>query len=253
MQHTFRYLGHFDLAKPFIKVSDYVEAVPNTQKPISQASFSTFSARFPIDQSAIKWCSGAIMSFLSAPGEWHPFERALIEEENCAALNMRFEILCRPGVGSTPLVNEVWAEENYLKGPRKYEMRWCEEFYKRLVWSEDASDRLPPSLQGQVLATASDLLYEVRSGGQRLEGAVDVFVAYGEFLRSHLSDGTFSPNECTVSERAVDGFNRWLQNRECESQVSDDLEETELLAYHWCRLHPQLLPPAAVMWESAAG
>lgn len=251
---TFRYLGHFDLQTPFIKVSEYDPAVPNVTRPLPKAVFNELLTNFPADRAALKWCYGSIMSFLSLPEEYHPFERALIEDGGCAALNMRLEVIRQPGNVAVPLAEEVWSEVDYLTGPKKYEMRWCDEFYERLVWSENSSQQPPPSLQGQLLSAATDLEYEFYSGGQRLEGAIDVFEAYGEFALLHLCDGTFNAEAATLSRRAVAGFNGWMASRESEGfQVSNDLEAMVLLAYHWCRLHPRILSPASVMWDNPAG
>ena len=250
---TFRYIGHFDLAKPSIKVSDYDPAVPNVVKPVAQGEFNDLLARFSADRTSLKWCYGAIISFLSRPGEVHPFERALIEEAYRAALNMRLEVICRPGVVTVPMRNEVWVEKDYLSGPRKYELRWCEEFYKRLVSPEDLDERPSPTLQGQLLYAATNLQYELASCGERWDEATEVFLAYELFVLSHLCDGTFDAAACTLSRRAMDGLNRWMNRQECDGgQVSDDLDKMLLLAFHWCRLHPEPLPPATVMWESPA-
>lgn len=250
---SFRYLGHFDLAEPFIKASDYDPAVPNVLRPISRDIFQDLLVRFPVDRAALKWCYGSIMSFLSLPGDFHPLEKALIQEQQCAALNMRLDVICRPGALTAPIVPEVWAEEDYLYGPRKYELRWCEEFYKRLVWSDDAAETMPPSRQGQLLSAATEIQYEYSSGGQRLEGAIDVFQAYSEFVLAHLCDGTFNAEVRQVCSRAALGFKTWLNGGEiADFTLSDDLDELVMLAYHWCRLHPEPLPPHRVMWENPA-
>ncbi len=117
---TFRYLGHFDLSKPFIKVSDYDQAVPNVIRPLPQDEFNDLLSKFPVDRAALKWCHGSLLSFLSLPSEYHPFERSLIEEGGCAALNMRLEVIRQPGNVAVPLTDEVWSEANYLTGPMKY-------------------------------------------------------------------------------------------------------------------------------------
>lgn len=248
---TFRYIGHFDLDNPIVKVSDSAPAVPKVLRPIPRAVFDDLLDRYPVDRSALKWYYGSIMSFLSRPGEFHPFERALIEEANCSALNMRLEVICRPGVGTAPLVDEVWAEEDYLAGPRGSEQHWCEVFYQRLVSPEKPDEKPVPTLQGQLLRAATLLEYEMASGGQCWDDAVDVFLAYEEFILARLCDGTFDAQACAISRRAMAGLNQWMNREECDSsQVMDDLGKMLMLTYHWCRLHPEVLPPAAVMWDN---
>jgi toxin ParE1/3/4 len=128
---TFRYIGHFDLENPFIKVDAYSSAVHNVVLPVPQTVLENLLGRFPADRASLKWYYGAIMSFLSRAGEFHPPERAMIEEAKCSALNMRLEIISRGGVVTEPLVDELWSEDDYLSGPRYFEFHWCEVFQRR--------------------------------------------------------------------------------------------------------------------------
>ena len=132
-----------------------------------------------------------------------------------------------------------------------YELLWVAEFYKRLVFSaENPEDRPASTLQGQLLYAATKLQYEKYSCGHLWDDAVEVFMAFEQFVLAHLCDGTFDIIACALSRRAMDGLNRWMNREDCDGgQVSVDLDKMLMLAYQWCRLHPEPLPPAHVMRE----
>lgn len=241
---VFRYIGHFDLNEPVIRV---YEPVPNVSSPLSRKMVDRVTTRHWVHPADVRWYYGCLLTFLSLPGEVHPFEQTLMEDEGCSILNMRLERFFLPReVVSQTLADEIWIEDDYL-APAAYGWHWEDVLFERLI----EPDRWSTCLQGQVMYALHQLCQvtsymddeEALGGGkwrpsEELEAAVH---AYTTFLVSHLCDGTFEMrvNEFMQHSLASRVFAR--------SDDEGDREWTRLvaLAGHWCRLHPKPTAPSA--------
>lgn len=246
---TFRYIGYFDLKAPLIRIDEYEAATPNVARPLPREVFDKLAERFPFSPGTVKWYYGGLLTFLALPGEWHPFERALIEEAECACLNMRLEVLCRPG-SLRPIIAEVWKEPNYLKLDHGYYWHWCDVFAERLGAPHKTDAEIPKCLQSQLLYTSESIWFSLSGDGGRVwNEARDIFLAWEEFVATRLSDGTFDSRVRKFIPHAFAGLNSWLDQVPGHGdEVMDNLDRLRMLAYHWCRLHPIPLPPLTVAW-----
>ena len=140
--------------------------------------------------------------------------------------------------------------EDYLDGLLYMEMPWCRELLFRFtpeVYSQSATSR-----QGQLLVASSALNGAVIDGGVNWDDFPELWTAREEFVIRHLCDGTFDARVCEFVRAAVMGLNRWM-NRESRNYKAayDSIARVYTLAYHWCRLHPDPIPPLSVPWEEA--
>ncbi len=140
--------------------------------------------------------------------------------------------------------------EDYLDGLLYMEMPWCREVRERLtpdVYSQPASSR-----QGQLLVAASALNGAVIDGGVNWDDFPELWAAKEEFVLRHLCDGTFGERVCEFVQAAIAALNRWM-NRESNDYKAayGSIARVYTLAYHWCRLHPDAIPPLVVPWEEA--
>ncbi|OWK38422.1 hypothetical protein [Fimbriiglobus ruber] len=142
-------------------------------------------------------------------------------------------------------------DDEYPNGPDPAWLVWCDKLLKRLV----PEDMFSPatSRQGQLLVAASTLFWEVRNAGANWDDKPELFAACEEFVARHLCDGTMGGWVAEFVRGTFAHLHRWM-DRETQDYAGlyEAMFRLDGLAYHWCRLHPEPIPPEVVLWEFPA-
>jgi len=140
-------------------------------------------------------------------------------------------------------------DDEFPNGPDPAWLVWCDKLLKRLV-PEDMT-RPASSRQGQLLVATFTLVWEVRNAGANWEEQPELFTACEEFVARHLCDGTLGGRAAEFVRRTFAHLHRWM-NRETKDYTGlyEAMDRMDGLAYHWCRLHPEPIPPEVVPWET---
>jgi hypothetical protein len=99
------------------------------------------------------------------------------------------------------------------------------------------------TVQGTLLLALHRLWVELfNRGGSDWDANLDQYNAYCEIALHYLCDGTFDAKKTSMVRHTITSVRRWMAGEIEGNWVLDLLNRTGILAYHWCLLHPELMP-----------